>query len=65
MSLELRKRIADDMIEPLKDPDIVRRLRAASHILEPAGPEQFAIDLKRLDEQVAAIAKVLGVSRKN
>ena len=65
MSLELRKRIADAMIEPLKDPDIVRRLRAASHILEPAGPEQFATDLKRLEEQVAAIANVLGVSRKN
>lgn len=64
MSLEVRKQIADDMVEPLKDPDIVRRLRAASHILEPAGPEQFAADLKSLEDQVAAIAKVLGVSRK-
>lgn len=64
MSLELRNRIAADMTEPLKDPDIVRRLRAASHILEPTGPEQFAVELKRLEEQVAGIAKVLGVSRK-
>ena len=64
MSLELRKRIATDMADLLNDPEIARRLRAASHILEPAGPEQFATDLKRLEEQVAAIAKVLGVSRK-
>ncbi len=65
MSLELRKRIAADMTEPLKDPEIARRLRAASHILEPAGPEQFAIELKRLEVEVAGIAKVLGVSRKH
>lgn len=64
MPLELRKQIAADMMEPLKDPEIARRLRAASHILEPTGPEQFAIELKSLEDQVAAIAKVVGVSRK-
>ena len=64
MSLELRKRIADDMVEPLKDPDIVRRLRAASHVLEPSGPEQFATEIKQLEDQVAGIAKLVGVSRK-
>ena len=53
------------MVEPLKDPGIVRRLRVVSHILEPAGPEQFAIYLEHLEEQVAAIAKVLGVNRRN
>lgn len=64
MALELRKQIAADMMEPLKDPEIARRLRAASHVLEPTGPEQFAIELKSLEDQVAAIAKVVGVSRK-
>lgn len=65
MPLELRRRIAADMMEPLKDPDISRRLRAASHVLEPSDPEQFAVELKRLEEQVASIAKVLGVTRKH
>lgn len=64
MSLGLRKRIAGDMSVLLEDAEIARRLRAASHVLEPAGPEQFAIELKQLEEQVAGIAKVLGVSRK-
>ena len=64
MSLELRKRIATEMSDVLEDPEIARRLRAASHVLEPVGPEQFAIELKQLEEQVAGIAKVLGVSRK-
>ncbi len=65
MPLELRKKIALDMIDVLNDPEIAQRLRAASHILEPAGPEQFATDLKRLDGNIAAIAKVLGVNRLN
>ena len=64
MSLDLRKRISEDMIEPLRDPDIVRRLRAASHVLEPAGPEQFASDLQKLEAQIASIAQTLGVTRK-
>ena len=64
MSLELRKRISEDMVEPLRDPDIVRRLRAASHVLEPAGPEQFASDLQKLEAQIASIAQTLGVTRK-
>lgn len=64
MPLELRKRISEDMVEPLRDPDIVRRLRAASHVLEPAGPEQFASDLQKLEAQIASIAQTLGVTRK-
>jgi tripartite-type tricarboxylate transporter receptor subunit TctC len=64
MSLDLRKRISEDMIEPLRDPDIVRRLRAASHVLEPAGPEQFTSELQKLEAQIASIAQTLGVTRK-
>jgi tripartite-type tricarboxylate transporter receptor subunit TctC len=64
MPLELRKRIAADFIAQISDPDIARRLRAAAQMLDPAGPEEFAVSLKRLDDQVAGIAKLVGVARK-
>ncbi len=64
MSLELRKRIAADMIAQINDPEIARRLRAAAQMLDPSGPEEFAADLKQLEDQVAGIAKMVGVTRK-
>jgi len=65
MSLQLRNRIAQSSAEALKDSEVVERLRGASMIVSGAGPEMVEKLIAEQQVQVAEIAKVLGMSRKN
>lgn len=64
MAPQLRQRIAKDAAEALKDKEVVDRLRGASMVVSGAGPEVVEKLIAEQQEQVAGIAKVLGVTRK-
>ena len=64
MSLELRKRIGDDVIEAARDPDVAKRLTATMQVVNPGGPEEFGRAMKEQADQIAGIAKTLGIPLK-
>ena len=64
LSLELRKRIADDVMEATRDPEVSRRLTATMQAVNPGGPEEFGAAMREQESQVAGIAKALGIQRK-
>jgi tripartite-type tricarboxylate transporter receptor subunit TctC len=65
MSLELRKRIAADVIAAAQDPVISQRIAATGQDMVPAGPDEMAQTLKMQAEQAARVARTLGLPRKN
>jgi tripartite-type tricarboxylate transporter receptor subunit TctC len=65
MPLELRKRIAADIIAAANDPTISERIAATGQDMVPAGPEELAATLKQQTARAAAVAKILGLQRKN
>jgi tripartite-type tricarboxylate transporter receptor subunit TctC len=65
MPLELRKRIAADVIAAATDPTISRRIAATGQDMVPAGPEELDRTLKQQAAAAAGVAKVLGLERKN
>jgi tripartite-type tricarboxylate transporter receptor subunit TctC len=65
MPLDLRKRIAADVVEAASDPVISQRIAATGQDMVPAGPEELAATIKAQTEKTAAVAKVLGLARKN
>ena len=65
MPLELRKRIAADVIAAASDTTISERIAATGQDMVPAGPEELAQTLRRQADQAAAVAKVLGLQKKN
>jgi tripartite-type tricarboxylate transporter receptor subunit TctC len=65
MSLQLRKRIAEDVIAAASDVTISQRIAATGQDMVPAGPEELAQTLRQQAAQAAAVAKVLGLQRKN
>jgi tripartite-type tricarboxylate transporter receptor subunit TctC len=65
MPLDLRKRIAADVIDAAKDPTISQRIAATGQDMVPAGPDELAATLKQQAANAAAVAKVLGLQRKN
>lgn len=64
MPLDLRKRIAADVIEVGKDAEIVKRLAATFQVVNPGGPEEFGKAMADQGEQIAAIARAIGIPRK-
>ncbi|MDB5568871.1 MAG: hypothetical protein JWN93_54 [Hyphomicrobiales bacterium] len=64
MSLELRKRIGQDVIEAVKDPTVTSRFVASYQDVMPAGPEELAQTLKRQAASAAETAKIAGVEAK-
>ncbi len=64
MPLDLRKRIAADVIAAASDPTISERIAATGQDMVPAGPEELAQTLRRQADQAAAVAKVLGLQKK-
>lgn len=62
--VDLRRRIAADIVEALKDTTMIERLNQSGQPPEPMGTEAFAEELKRQHERVASIAQVLGMARK-
>jgi tripartite-type tricarboxylate transporter receptor subunit TctC len=65
MSLELRKRIAADIITAARDPTISPRIAATGQDMVPAGPEELAETIRQQTAKTAAVAAVLGMQRKN
>jgi tripartite-type tricarboxylate transporter receptor subunit TctC len=65
MPLDLRKRIAGDIIDAAKDATISQRIAATGQDMVPAGPEELAATLKQQAANAAGVAKVLGLQRKN
>ena len=65
MPLELRKRIAADVVEAASDPVIAERIAATGQDMVPAGPEELAATIKAQTEKTAAVAKILGMARKD
>lgn len=64
MSLELRKQIGADVVEAAKDPEIANRLLSTFQAVNPGGPEEFGKAMQDQAEQIAAIAKALGIEKK-
>ncbi len=65
MSLELRRRIAKDIVAVASDPEIAAKLAATGQSPNPAGADEFTAAIEKQEAQVAAIAKVMGLPRKD
>jgi tripartite-type tricarboxylate transporter receptor subunit TctC len=62
MPLATREQIAADVRAAVaSDPTIAAKLEATGQIVDVRGPEQFAAGIKEMREQLAGIAKVLGM----
>jgi tripartite-type tricarboxylate transporter receptor subunit TctC len=64
MPLDLRKRIAADVIEALNDPTVSKRLFNAGMAINPQGPEELAKVVARQKAATARLADILGVKAK-
>jgi tripartite-type tricarboxylate transporter receptor subunit TctC len=64
MELGLRERIAADVIAAIIDPELAARLVATAQVLKPGGPAELSHSVAEQTEQIAAIAKTLGIQRK-
>ena len=62
MPIELRKRMANDVIEVLRDPVISKRLIETGQAPNGQGPEELAKALVLQEAAAAAIAKELGIA---
>jgi tripartite-type tricarboxylate transporter receptor subunit TctC len=62
MPLALRDQIAADVRAAVaSDPTIATKLEATGQIVDVRGPNEFAAGIKELNDQLAGIAKVLGM----
>ena len=64
MNLEVRRRVAADMVAVVKDKTIGERLAVTGQMPDPMDVDAFAAAIKVQQDQVARIAKVLGMARK-
>jgi tripartite-type tricarboxylate transporter receptor subunit TctC len=64
MPLQLRQRVSNDIAAALKENDILDKLRTSGQQVVGGGPDALAEALAEQNEQVARIAKVLGIVRK-
>jgi len=59
---KLREQIAADVRAAIaSDPTIATKLESTGQIVDVRGPNEFAAGIKELNEQLAGIAKVLGM----
>ena len=62
MPLALREQIASDVRAAVaSDPTIATKLESTGQIVDVRGPNEFATGIKELNDQLAGIAKVLGM----
>ena len=61
MARELRERLAKDVIAVVSDPAITEKLVATGQAVNPGGPDELAQTLKQQAEQMATVAKALGL----
>lgn len=64
MALDVRQKAAAGVLEALKDTTVVERLGTSGQPASPMGVEEFQAALNGQHEQVARIAKVLGMAKK-
>ena len=64
MALELRERIAADVIAAIADPDIAARLIGSAQVVNPGGPAELAASVREQAAQIAAIAQARGIKAK-
>ena len=64
MTLDLRRKIAGDVIEALKDPVLAKRLFDAGLVVAAEGPEELAAIVKRQKAATTRLADVLGLKPK-
>jgi tripartite-type tricarboxylate transporter receptor subunit TctC len=64
MDLSLRERIGADVVAAVADPEISAKLIASAQVVNPGGPAELAAAVRQQTEQVAAIAKSLGLQPK-
>lgn len=64
MPLALRKRIAADVLETLKDDGVSSKIASSGQDVRPGGPEELMATLKQQSERTAAVAKILGMEAK-
>lgn len=65
MPLELRERIARDVIDVVSDKAIADKLLATGQVVRPGGPNELAATIKEQSDLTARIAKVLELKPKN
>lgn len=65
MPIDLRRRIAADIVAAAQDPTITQRIAATGQAMDPAGPEQLAETVKQQTVTTATVAAILGMARKN
>ena len=62
MPLAMREQIAADVRAAVEsDPGIAKKLEATGQVVDLRGPADFAVGIKELRDQLAGIAKVLGM----
>lgn len=61
MPLALREKIAADTREVALEKDVAQRMAALGLILNPGGPAEFAASIREQREQLATVARVLGL----
>jgi hypothetical protein len=64
MPIDLRRRIAADVLSALDDKSIGERLALVGQPAAPMGVDAYTAALKEQYAQVARIASVLGIARK-
>ncbi|MBX9759339.1 MAG: tripartite tricarboxylate transporter substrate binding protein [Beijerinckiaceae bacterium] len=65
MGLDLRRRIAADVMEALNDPAVAKRLFNAGMAVNPQGPEELAEIVRQQRAATARLADILGIKAKD
>jgi tripartite-type tricarboxylate transporter receptor subunit TctC len=64
MPLELRKRIAADVIAAANDPEVKAKISATGQDVRTGGPDELAETIRQQTANTANIAKILGMEKK-
>lgn len=64
MALDVRRRAGADVVAVLSDKTVGEKLSLTGQMPEPMGVDEFGAAIKAQQEQVARIAKVLGIAKK-
>ena len=64
MAMDVRKKIGDDVVAVMADKTILERLALSGQAPAPGGPEALEESVRRQVDQVASIAKLLGMTKK-